>query len=78
MSTNDPTNPPDDEQFSLLNTLNLSTYKPLPEEILEMKEEDTACQYCGISYLLLNKYDKMERYVKQMEKELAGLKVCYW
>lgn len=53
----------------------ISQYKPLPQEILNMNESDTACHYCGISYLILSKYSKMEQYLKQQEKELQSLKV---
>jgi len=53
----------------------ISQYKPLPQDILDMNESDTACQYCGISYLILSKYSKMEQYLKQQEKELQNLKV---
>jgi len=53
----------------------ISQYKPLPQEILDMNENDTACQYCGISYLILSKYSKMEQYLRQKDKELQSLKV---
>ncbi|TPX36978.1 hypothetical protein SmJEL517_g01020 [Synchytrium microbalum] len=52
----------------------LSELRPLPEEILCMSESETACQYCGISYLLQNKYEKLERHVRQIENELRQLK----
>jgi hypothetical protein len=48
--------------------------KPLPDEILNMTDKETACQYCGISYLLLSKYEKMTIHVQAMENELQGLK----
>ena len=48
--------------------------KPLPDEILNMTDKETACQYCGISYLLLSKYERMTNHVKAMEKELSNLK----
>ena len=53
----------------------LSELRPLPEEILSMSESETACQYCGISYLLQNKYEKLERRVRDLESELQHLKV---
>lgn len=49
--------------------------RPLPEEILAMDESETACQYCGISYLLLNKCERMEAQVREMEKERDELRV---
>ncbi|KAJ3271031.1 Leucine-, glutamate- and lysine-rich protein 1 [Terramyces sp. JEL0728] len=47
--------------------------RPLPEEILAMSESDTACQFCGISYLIQSKYDKMEKLVKDMQNECQKL-----
>jgi hypothetical protein len=43
---------------------------PLPLEILEMSQEETACQYCGISYLLSTKYEKMSQELLNIQKEL--------
>ena len=39
-----------------------------------MSESETACQYCGISYLLLSKYERMEKHVKGLETHLMELK----
>ncbi|KAI8807699.1 hypothetical protein BJ742DRAFT_895078 [Cladochytrium replicatum] len=44
------------------------------EEVLRLSEEQTACQYCGISYLLLTKYEKMQSHVLGLESELNQLK----
>ncbi|KAJ3323046.1 Leucine-, glutamate- and lysine-rich protein 1 [Boothiomyces sp. JEL0866] len=52
----------------------ISKLRPLPEEILAMSESETACQFCGISYLIQSKYDKMEKLVKDMQKECAKLR----
>eukprot|EP00842_Homolaphlyctis_polyrhiza_P001134 jgi/Hompol1/2020/HPOL_002804-RA len=52
----------------------ISQFRPLPEEILRMGEAETACQYCGISYLLLTKYERMEAHVKEVDMEFAKLK----
>jgi hypothetical protein len=49
--------------------------RPLPEEIMAMDESETACQYCGISYLILNKCEKMEALVREMERERDELRV---
>ncbi len=43
---------------------------PLPLEILEMSSEETACKYCGISYLLSTKYEKMSQELLKIQKEL--------
>lgn len=43
---------------------------PLPLEILEMSQEETACKYCGISYLLLTKYEKMSKELMEIQEEL--------
>ncbi|RKO86285.1 hypothetical protein BDK51DRAFT_32609, partial [Blyttiomyces helicus] len=40
-----------------------------------MSEGETACQYCGISYLLLRKYERMEEHVLGLEKELSQRKI---
>ncbi|KAI8930246.1 hypothetical protein BC831DRAFT_1039 [Entophlyctis helioformis] len=55
-------------------TVHISHYKPLPEEIMRMSETETACQYCGISYLLLSKYERMEKHVLEVDAEMARLK----
>ncbi|KAI9091546.1 hypothetical protein DFS34DRAFT_323851 [Phlyctochytrium arcticum] len=52
----------------------LTSYRPLPSDILELSEAETACHYCGISYLLLHKYERMREHVKGMENELSDLK----
>ena len=52
------------------------TFRGLPQEILEMTESETACKYCGISYLLLTKVEKMEAHCRQMEAQLENLRVC--
>lgn len=49
--------------------------RPLPQDILDMNEHETACQYCGISYLILNKCERMEEMVREMEAERAALRV---
>ncbi|KAI8826651.1 uncharacterized protein EV422DRAFT_510971 [Fimicolochytrium jonesii] len=51
----------------------LRLFAPLPDEILHLSESETACQYCGISYLLLSKYERMLEHVRGLEKHLSGL-----
>ncbi len=53
----------------------LGDLKPAEKDILQMSEHDTACQYCGISYLILAKCEKMERLVKEMQVERDELRV---
>ncbi|KAJ3099415.1 hypothetical protein HDU97_003205 [Phlyctochytrium planicorne] len=52
----------------------LQTCRPLPEDILSLDEEDTGCRYCGVSYLLMSKYEKLVKHVSRVEEEMAGLK----
>ncbi|XP_074860401.1 protein LEKR1 [Carettochelys insculpta] len=42
----------------------------LPEEIQMMSRDETACKYCGVSYLILHEFKLMEDKVKAMEKEM--------
>ncbi|KAI9361265.1 hypothetical protein DFJ73DRAFT_45646 [Zopfochytrium polystomum] len=52
----------------------LHNCRPLPEDIISLDDSETACQYCGVSYLLLSKYDKMRTHVSKLEADLASLK----
>ncbi|KAJ3298637.1 hypothetical protein HDU79_008130 [Rhizoclosmatium sp. JEL0117] len=52
----------------------ISNCRPLPEDIATLDEGDTGCQYCGVSYLLLSKYDRIVNHVSKLEKELETLK----
>lgn len=49
--------------------------RPLPDDMFSLGDEDTACQYCGISYLLLAKYDKMCLHVDALEVKLKSMQV---
>jgi hypothetical protein len=40
-----------------------------------MSESQTACEYCGVSYLILSKYEKMEKLVTDMQTEMNNLRV---
>ncbi len=53
--------------------LELLNLRPLPDDIQKMSESETACQYCGISYLLLHKYEKMESHVKEIDLKFTEL-----
>jgi hypothetical protein len=50
-------------------------FGPEDKDILSMSEDETACQYCGISYLILAKCEKMERLVKEMQQEREEMRV---
>ncbi|KAI8895585.1 hypothetical protein BC833DRAFT_567351 [Globomyces pollinis-pini] len=66
-------------EFQVDNQLNNSDISfrklmPLPHEIQQMSEDETGCQYCGISYLLLSKYEKMETLFGKLQLEQESLK----
>jgi hypothetical protein len=48
---------------------------PLPEELVGTNERDTACQYCGVSYLILNKMEQVKKQMQEMQCELDKYKV---
>ena len=43
---------------------------PLPEEIENMKRDDTVCQFCGVSYLIHNEIKKLENKLEEYKKEV--------
>ncbi|KAJ3406544.1 hypothetical protein HDU80_011042, partial [Chytriomyces hyalinus] len=49
--------------------------RPLPEDIATLDDCDTGCEYCGVSYLLLSKYNRIVAHVSKLEKELETLKM---
>ncbi|KAI8611665.1 hypothetical protein BC830DRAFT_1171694 [Chytriomyces sp. MP71] len=52
----------------------ISNCRPLPDDIATLNDADTGCQYCGVSYLLLSKYDRIVAHVSRLERELETLK----
>ena len=52
----------------LKNPLPLATCLPLPEDVASLDDNESACQYCGVSYLLLHKYNNMIRHVNSMRE----------
>ena len=47
---------------------------PLPQEIQEMKKDDTVCQFCGVSYLIHNEMKALEERVKEAERQMEYYK----
>jgi hypothetical protein len=47
----------------------------LSDNVHNMQESETACEYCGISYLLLSRYEKMEARLREIEQERLELHV---
>ncbi|XP_059507065.1 protein LEKR1 isoform X3 [Stegostoma tigrinum] len=43
---------------------------PLPEEIQQMRQDETVCRYCGVSYLIHREFKLMEEKLKAMEAEM--------
>jgi hypothetical protein len=55
--------------------VSLQDFRPEDQDIMAMSEHETACQYCGISYLILAKCERMERMVEEMQKERDEMRV---
>ena len=47
---------------------------PLPDEIRQMKRDETVCKYCGVSYLIHNEIKLLENRLKAAEAELTNLR----
>ncbi|XP_034718714.1 leucine-, glutamate- and lysine-rich protein 1 [Etheostoma cragini] len=47
---------------------------PLPEEIKKMERRETACCYCGVSYLIFNEFHQLHTRLAQLEEELQELR----
>ncbi|CAH8596925.1 unnamed protein product [Schistosoma turkestanicum] len=55
----------------------LRTYRPkypLPEELRDIRTEETFCAYCGVSYLILNEIKFLEDKSENLKKELELIK----
>lgn len=44
--------------------------KPLPSTL---KEKDTVCQYCGVSYLIMHEIEKLKNEINELKKRNALL-----
>ncbi|KAI9224943.1 hypothetical protein BC828DRAFT_372239 [Blastocladiella britannica] len=51
-------------------TTNTPRHLPLPPEIMAMSDSETACKYCGVSYLIMSKMNALQREFHQLELEL--------
>ncbi|KAM7043917.1 protein LEKR1 [Acridotheres tristis] len=51
-------------------------HRPVSTGALSMPRDQTACKYCGLSYLTLHEFKVMEDKVKAMEKEIKVYKGC--
>ncbi|KAI8852178.1 hypothetical protein BC829DRAFT_385332 [Chytridium lagenaria] len=70
------TTPLDQDHITVTPTTSIILQKcrPLPEDIASMSESDTACTFCGVSYLMLRKYEELVKHVANVEEEMRGLK----
>lgn len=50
--------------------------RELPAELQKMDKSETACRYCGVSYLIHHEFKSMERRLAELQGELAELVKC--
>ena len=51
------------EVMEIVNTLN-----PLPPEIAQMRDEETCCKFCGVSYLIHREVTRLQGQLKNFEQ----------
>ena len=47
---------------------------PLPEEIQQMKRDETVCKFCGVSYLIHNEVKALQEKLAATEKQMQHYK----
>ena len=47
---------------------------PLPEEIQQMKRDETVCKFCGVSYLIHNEVKALQEKLTEAEKQMEYYK----
>ncbi|VDP93259.1 unnamed protein product [Echinostoma caproni] len=51
--------------------LNYRPKFPLPDDINQLSREQTVCQYCGVSYLVLSEIKQLESRLERQSEELS-------